>query len=295
MKIFTKAATWVFIVVIIYGIVLTGLFMKHALSLPNDLSTIFISLGTGLIAWLITNTFSQLINKEEKKREVLPHYNKTDNILEIVKEKYMVLKMRKRNELDYNFFKDYFNNAKEVKIMGIANKKLLFFLSTNDDHVLIESICHKRNIHVEILITDPESQHVDFRNQFEKTATSNSPCTDGIMESRNYITELEIKLRNKKDQPMAGSYLSIQETKIPLHNSLTYIKYIEKSNDGDRDIEKEYMLFGPIFNYKEGSKMNDIEIPKGYNDTNNPLFEHALGDFNAIFDTPVCNSLLYWG
>ena len=319
MKFLSKGFTWILIITTIYTIFLISLF---AYKTPDwtDLSKLFMSLGAGLIGWLITNAFAKLLDKNEKESErktissieqltlkhdehitsIFPHHDETTrNILSIIKEKQIVLIKKERKDLKYDFYKSFFENATVIKISGIANKDFITDLLTIKDHELVKSLKdHNKNITVEILMSDPRAEHIRYRDIAEgnyagikyPSSSNIMKVIEGRIDTKNSDVNNFLKLEHSV---LPGvNCLKIKMTKIPIYLPLTYIKYhnLKTSNSA----KKEMMLLGVLFSQIIGEEMPIYEVSKVKNEESESLFTHALKEFNTIFIGSNSDFVINW-
>lgn len=308
MKTITKATKYVIFVSLVYLIVLVICIIFGMIKLP-EISKIFLSLGAGLIGWLITHLFTKWIAKDEenllKKVEndfheyidskFPPHNSDTNRVLcHILEQNGITVMETRRKKVGYDSLKNFFNNAKTVKISGIACKALIEDLLNKDDHALLTALRNRSGVMVDILICDPDSEHIKLRDSFEyRDVGTAKNCSDGIRYSISNVEKLRDKLNESViSKTKQGSILQIRKTRMPLSNTLNYVEYLSSNSLNDL---KEKMLIGFLFSHIQGDNSLIYEVSK--TDKTNSLNDHfrsALESFTGIYRDDCTSSLLIW-
>lgn len=135
---------WIIIISLIYFLFLIILFYNEILKPTSNFLDISLGLGTGLIAWLLTQGMSKWLDQDEKKKletclekvdsikhtlinykekDFPPHKDVTTTILNVVQKKYLSLINKSRNNLDKNYYNELYDNVLRLRLSGIAVKR----------------------------------------------------------------------------------------------------------------------------------------------------------------------------
>jgi hypothetical protein len=305
-----KGTKWVVILAIILIFTIPTLIVCNILN-DNNLSNILISLSAGLIGWLITERWANWLNRDKddqlnnivndfreySQSKFYPHCLRTDQAIDhIIKRNRIVVVDEERKNIGYKTLEPAFITAKKVKISGIACKDLIKELVEMPNHALLEVLRKNKGVRIDILINDPEAEHVKYRDLLEaKSSTDQKPCSNGIIESINKISEL-VEILKKSDKPLQNSVLQIRMTKIPLSNTLNYVEYFNP----DINQTEQQMFVGFLFSHLQGTSSLIFEASE-FDEKNirNTLFKSALDSFEKVFedcngDESPTKNLLIW-
>ncbi|MCU7943517.1 MAG: hypothetical protein KZQ87_12645, partial [Candidatus Thiodiazotropha sp. (ex Cardiolucina cf. quadrata)] len=161
----SKLRKIIFLIVALIGLsgILLGLYWN--LNGNENYGQISLGFGGGLLAWLLTFLIVNWIDTSRGS-----HYRNTEEILDVVKEKYLSLKDKERSKLDSSYYESHYALADEVRISGIATKSFVEYLVEGlseeklpPSHLL--QVMQDRPVTVKVLLMDPGSDVVKMENR----------------------------------------------------------------------------------------------------------------------------------
>lgn len=287
---------------IIYIIVLAILILARYINVDK----IFISIGAGLVAGLITYLFVHWLDEGTREQVVKclqeirklkettaahdnqfgPHGYVTTTIPNVLQEKYLLLVKQSRRDLNSQYYSDLYTDTCRARVSGIALIRFIESLkppsNSKKNHPLVEALTTENpdGVVVEALMAHPKSQFVQIRDKTERKLTGRSnPCSKDIHDIIKTLEGLATKYADTKLPP--GNRLQIRLTYAPLDSAITYVKKtVSKSSGNDLD-ETETLLVGPIYQHDIANEgpiyLVPVEQGKG------TMFELCIKNFDHIF------------
>ncbi|AFY38380.1 hypothetical protein Lepto7376_2082 [[Leptolyngbya] sp. PCC 7376] len=282
-------------------IVVTIILLLPILNLPEE---IYVGLVVGLAGWLISYYLQKLFERDELKRanqimqeclneisetknkfieyrdrEFENHKQDTTKILDVVQNKSLSLISSRRDEVDVDY-NNYFENANQVKISGIANGTLIRRLYEEQEaHPLIKMLKIGNNSNVQILMAHPKSEFVKIRNYKEGTQDNSQPCSTDIECNINLLSDLAKQYENTALWDTENE-LRIVLSYTPFDSAITYIKKaLAENKDSSEKQQNEILLMGPIYDFEKKANLSPLyQIPKS-----SDLFNNCVKNFESIF------------
>jgi hypothetical protein len=256
----------------------------------QDITDIFIGMGAGLIAWLLTQGFATWLDSD-LVRKISENLDLLDR-----KVKGLILKEKSRIDLGEAFYNALYANVNEAKICGIANRTLIESLQQSvrvkkgQGYSLMKSLMENENVHVKILFAHPDSEFVHTRDRVEESLTGRpNPCSNDIMANIERIKTLPNDENLKGIKFKGNNHLIIGLTKLPINLAITYAK----RNGNDQ--KNENLLMGLVLHRKLGYEMPIYEIPREEYSIGTGLFKAVYDHFDDLFnDEEKCKKIFRW-
>jgi hypothetical protein len=269
------------------------LLIAAAIVAKDDVTTrsVFIGIAASLGAWLFTDWLRKRFDKsfrnhdqntarilnsakllENKLQEWLDisfngHDQKVTTIYNVVTGEYLSLKNRDRSKITSKHYEEYYQNANELKISGIALKGFSNYLIDKNSQVNPKHIFNHiktRPINVKLLFVHP---HAPLVKQREK----DGDVEGDIMKTINNFEQLYTKIK-ESNISCIGS-LEVKLTTNCIYSSLFHAK----ENNGS-----DIMLMGMLFYHTRGDESPLYQVPKDKH-SDKDLYTFCENNFKFLF------------